>query len=421
MKKILLILLACLPLFAIAKDNKEKNNSDPKYLAGALTYEDGKITFTREINAPGLSKDEIYQRMLDWANERFQPEDGMQSRVVYTNKEDGDIAASAEEWMVFSSTALSLDRTRVYYQLTAKAGDGQCLLTMSRIRYWYDEARDGGVRYSAEEIITDEHGLNKSKTKLARVIGKFREKTIDFKDQLFKDIASTIGNNAVQTASAPAAQPAKEESAVTTNDKVVTIGVPAVATTTTAVAAAAQTTQPAATPTTPAAKGMEGFRQITPDQIPGNAVKLISDAFIITAGNDELFNPMAGGWGGLGNLFNRPVAYCFIDPARYTYGIMQKNDVYTLTFYTPAYQEAIQYVGTHSGRDGDKVAGSKLTPITTPGGGKAFAEAWLVIECRKIATQLLTPSSVTDAAVKAQYPNKQTELFVGEITGVWMK
>ena len=41
MKKILLILLACLPLFAIAKDNKEKNNSDPKYLAGALTYEDG--------------------------------------------------------------------------------------------------------------------------------------------------------------------------------------------------------------------------------------------------------------------------------------------------------------------------------------------------------------------------------------------
>ena len=84
MKKILLILLACLPLFAIAKDNKEKNNSDPKYLAGALTYEDGKITFTREINAPGLSKDEIYQRMLDWANERFQPEDGMQSRVVYT-------------------------------------------------------------------------------------------------------------------------------------------------------------------------------------------------------------------------------------------------------------------------------------------------------------------------------------------------
>ena len=62
MKKILLILLACLPLFAIAKDNKEKNNSDPKYLAGALTYEDGKITFTREINAPGLSNQQGRRR-----------------------------------------------------------------------------------------------------------------------------------------------------------------------------------------------------------------------------------------------------------------------------------------------------------------------------------------------------------------------
>ena len=58
---------------------------------------------------------------------------------------------------------------------------------------------------------------------------------------------------------------------------------------------------------------------------------------------------------------------------------------------------------------------------STPSGSKAFAEAWLVIECKKIATQLLTPSSVTDPAVKAQYPNKQTELFVGEIIGAWMK
>ena len=414
MKKILLLLFM-LPTLLWAQD-------DAKYLAGAVPVEDGYVTFRQTFKAPSLSQKDIYQSMLLWATQKFQKNEQFpQNQLITQDEAAGELGAVGEEYLTFSSSFLSLDRTRIYYQCRVKCLPGECTVELSHIRYWYDEARDGGVRYSAEEIITDEHGLNKSKTKLARVVGKFREKTIDFKDQLFKDIASTIGNNAVQTASAPAAQPAKEESAVTTNDKVVTIGVPAAPATTTAVAVAAQTTQPAATPATPAAKGMEGFRQITPDQIPGNAVKLISDAFIITAGNDELFNPMAGGWGGLGNLFNRPVAYCFIDPARYTYGIMQKNDVYTLTFYTPAYQEAIQYVGTHSGRDGDKVAGSKLTPITTPGGGKAFAEAWLVIECRKIATQLLTPSSVTDAAVKAQYPNKQTELFVGEITGVWMK
>ena len=34
MKKPLFILLACLPLFGMAKDKKD--NSDPKYLAGAI-------------------------------------------------------------------------------------------------------------------------------------------------------------------------------------------------------------------------------------------------------------------------------------------------------------------------------------------------------------------------------------------------
>jgi hypothetical protein len=35
MKKLLFILLACLPLFGMAKDKKD--NSDPKYLAGIRT------------------------------------------------------------------------------------------------------------------------------------------------------------------------------------------------------------------------------------------------------------------------------------------------------------------------------------------------------------------------------------------------
>ena len=296
MKKLLFILLACLPLFGMAKDKKD--NSDPKYLAGAITMEDGKVTFNHEIKAPSLSKEQLYKQMLDWANNRFKSDGKLQSRVVYTNEEEGDIAASAEEYIVFSSSALSLDRTRIYYQYLINVADGVCRMTMTRIRYWYDEARDGGVRYRAEELITDEFGLNKKKTKLARVVGKFREKTIDFKDQLFKDIENAIGKNAVQAAPAVTkAQQAPATSGVTTNDKVVTVNVPTSAPATPVVTTVANNAQPAQAAS--AAQGMEGFRKVNPDQIPGNAVKLISDAFIITAGNDELFNPMAGGWGGL--------------------------------------------------------------------------------------------------------------------------
>mgnify|MGYP001058796019 FL=1 len=297
MKKILLILLACLPLFAIAKDNKEKNNSDPKYLAGALTYEDGKITFTREINAPGLSKDEIYQRMLDWANERFQPEDGMQSRVVYTNKEDGDIAASAEEWMVFSSTALSLDRTRVYYQLTAKAGDGQCLLTMSRIRYWYDNPPNKKKKPTAEEWINDKMALNKKQTKLAPICGKFRRETIDLKDELFLAATNALGQAALAAPAIPATP--------------VVPATPSLA--------------------TPSGK----LQDISFAQLPANLNEMTKDGRITLTANDEVIDIKAENWGGFGQMFNKNVSYLLIDQSRYAAStLMEHNDTYRISFYT---------------------------------------------------------------------------------------
>ena len=162
MKKLLFILLICLPLTGMAKEKND--NSNPKYLAGAVTLTDGKVTFNKEIKAPGLSKTAIFTQLLDWAKNRFKPDDKLNSFVAYTNEEKGEIAVQAEEYIVFSSSALSLDRTRIYYQFLIYAKDGICDLTMTRIRYWYDEARDGGEKYTAEEWITDDMALNKKTT-----------------------------------------------------------------------------------------------------------------------------------------------------------------------------------------------------------------------------------------------------------------
>ena len=84
---------------------------------------------------------------------------------------------------------------------------------------------------------------------------------------------------------------------------------------------------------------------------------------LITAGNDQQFNPMTASWGGLGNLYNKPVTFCFINPARYTYDIMDKGDTYTLTFYTETYREALNYCGHNSGKDKDKVKAVSYTHL----------------------------------------------------------
>ena len=172
MKKILFLMLLCLPFIAMAQ-------TDPKYLAGAITMDDGKVSFKTEIQAPSLTKDQLYGTMLKWATERFKPEGKFNARVLYTNEDEGTIAAGGEEYLVFSSSALSLDRTRIYYQLFITCENGKCDIEMTRIRYWYDEARDGGEKYSAEEWIVDDMALNKSKTKLAPICGKFRRETIE--------------------------------------------------------------------------------------------------------------------------------------------------------------------------------------------------------------------------------------------------
>ena len=123
MNRFLAILLLCFPLALAA--NETKDNTDPKYLENAITLVDGKVTFQQTLEAPSLSKEELYDLFLNWANERFKPSNEKleQNRVVYTNPQEGEIAAIAEEYIVFSSSALSLDRTRIYATSPCHASD----------------------------------------------------------------------------------------------------------------------------------------------------------------------------------------------------------------------------------------------------------------------------------------------------------
>lgn len=299
MKKFLFILLMCLPVAGMAKDKKD--NSDPKYLAGAVTTIDGKVAFTNEINAPGLSKTDIYNQMLEWAKGRFKPDGKLYSQVSYSNEEEGVIAASAEEYMVFSSSALSLDRTRVYYQLLINTEDGKCKMLMTRIRYWYDEARDGGQKYTAEEWINDDMALNKKKTKLAPICGKFRRETIDLKDELFQSASAALGQKLLNNTPATASQ-----------------NVPM------------QTLQPA----TPVLNASAELKEVSLEQLPANLIAS-QGRITLTAANGEEIEIKSENWSEFGKMFNKNVSYLLIDQSRIAAtALMEQSDTYKISFYT---------------------------------------------------------------------------------------
>ena len=183
-----------LPLVATAQNSWERiekqtsANTSQKYLAGAVPEVDGRVIFETTIKAPNLTADQIYDRLLDLLTQLTKTSNQLeQSRITIADKDKHEIVANYQEWLVFKSTALVLDRTRLLYTLMADCRDGEATVKMTRIVYIYDEERNP-TTYKAEEWINDKYGLNKKQTKLSRVSGKFRSKTIDRKDYLFEKL-----------------------------------------------------------------------------------------------------------------------------------------------------------------------------------------------------------------------------------------
>lgn len=189
MKKLLIVMMALLPMAAMAQDNTwektQYDNGDAKYLEGAVPEVNGRVIFSTTIKSPGKTAQQIYDLLLEDMTKITKEENQFeQSRIAYEDVEKKQIVGNYQEWLVFKNKPLSLDRTRLLYNIIADCRDGEATIQMLRILYIYDEERDMQT-YKAEEWITDKYGLNKKKTKVARVSGKFRRKTIDRKDYLF--------------------------------------------------------------------------------------------------------------------------------------------------------------------------------------------------------------------------------------------
>ena len=200
MKRLIIAMAMCLPMAAVAQDNSWEQNTtavkanvNPKYLAGAVPEVDGKVVFETIIEAPGKTKKQIYDLLLEDMT-RLTKEDNQfeQSTIVQLENNDySQIVGSYQEWLVFKNKPLVLDRTRLFYHLIAEIKDGEATIKMTRIHYLYDEEREP-TPYKAEEWINDKYGLNKKMTKTSRVSGKFRIKTIDRKDYLFNRLTKVL-------------------------------------------------------------------------------------------------------------------------------------------------------------------------------------------------------------------------------------
>ena len=191
------VTVAAKPKEAAKPANKLANGTtakvDMKYLAGAITYNDeNKIEFTLDTDANGKTAKQIYDIVLKYMSELTQNDQNIASRVALVNDAEHVIANTMDEWLVFSQSFISLDRTEFKYQLIARISDNHLNLSLCRIIYNYDEGRSAGFTEPAEEVISDKIALNKKQNDLAKIFGKFRRCTIDRKDQIFAELAALV-------------------------------------------------------------------------------------------------------------------------------------------------------------------------------------------------------------------------------------
>ena len=140
---------------------------------------------------------------------------------------------------------------------------------------------------------------------------------------------------------------------------------------------------------------------------------------LLTAGifAPRAFNSMTISWGSAGELWNKPIFQVFVRPTRYTRDFIEAGDSFSLCVLPAEYRKALSLLGSRSGRNSDKIAESGLSAMASRlVAAPCYAEAELVIECRKLYWQDLDPSHFLDPGIESNYPGKDYHrVYFGEI------
>jgi flavin reductase (DIM6/NTAB) family NADH-FMN oxidoreductase RutF len=129
------------------------------------------------------------------------------------------------------------------------------------------------------------------------------------------------------------------------------------------------------------------------------------------------FNAMTIGWGSIGVMWERPFVQVVVRPIRYTYEFMERYDTFTVCAFPPRHAEALELLGSKSGREGNKIADAGLHPVASAKvAAPSYTEAELALECRKIYWDDMERGHFLDAGIEEKYPSKDYHrIYFGQI------
>lgn len=146
--------------------------------------------------------------------------------------------------------------------------------------------------------------------------------------------------------------------------------------------------------------------------------EMIKTGCLLTAGNINDYNTMTIGWGMIGTIWRKKTFIVYVKPCRYTYDFMEKNEYFTVSFYSEEYKNQMVYLGTKSGRDCNKVEDVDFHPIEVQN-SISFKEAYCTILCKKYYYTYINHDNVPEDTIDIYYKdNCMHRVYYGEIISI---
>jgi len=132
-------------------------------------------------------------------------------------------------------------------------------------------------------------------------------------------------------------------------------------------------------------------------------------------------NTMAIGWGTIGIIWGKPIYCVLVRPSRFTFGLMEETNDYTVNVPYPDMADIVEYCGTVSGRDHDKFAEKGLTAVQ---GRKVkspiIEECAIHYECKVVHKNKVVPAELTQEILDSAYPSGDFHtVYFGEIVAAY--
>ncbi len=127
-------------------------------------------------------------------------------------------------------------------------------------------------------------------------------------------------------------------------------------------------------------------------------------ALLVSLDENGKPNPMTIGWGTVGIIWTRKAFTVLVRPSRYTYSCIEATGDFTVALPYPQLRSAVDFCGTRSGRDYDKLRECNLTPlpsekVQSPG----IAECGVIWECTVMYKSDIEPAMMLPELAASVY------------------